>query len=84
MSEQRPTYGPPLTWHTVVSYYLHHYGQTSEHTGNTLEVEARDAIQAGEKALEAVRKMTPKASTVFDLVLTVSLIVPDRNGGNEQ
>lgn len=82
MTESRPAYGPPLIWHTVASYYLHYHGQTSEHSGNTLEIEARDAIEAAERALAVVRKMTPRAGTVFDLVLTVSLIVPNRNGND--
>lgn len=82
MTEQRAPYGPPLIWRTVASYHLHHHGQASEHTGK-LEVEARDAIEAGQLALEAVRKMTPKYSVIFNLVLTVTLTVPNRNGANE-
>lgn len=78
MTEKRAAYGPPLIWRTTASYYVHLPSLVGQRADGPLELEARDAVEAAQKTLEAVRETTPVHATIFNMVLAVSLVVPDR------
>ena len=83
MSE-RLFHGPQLRFRTVTGYHLHWRGETSLHSDNILEFEAHDAIEAARAALTAVQKFMPSRATVFNLNLSVALIVPTSSASSQE
>lgn len=72
MSEPRAPYGPELRFKITISYHLALNGNVTV-CGATMNLAAKDAAEAGHKAIATVEEAVPAGSKLTNIWLNVAI-----------